>query len=92
MVVLHRDEREIARWPLRTPERLDLTVVDDIARLHLRARRAGCRVELRHVCPRLRTLLDLVGLSVEVLGQPEGGEEGGGVEEVVVPDDGGPVG
>ena len=59
---------------------------------------AGFTVGLRHAGLELRQLLELAGLttvvpvagpgcaSVQVVGQPEGGEEPG-VEEVVVPDD-----
>ncbi|QXE35075.1 STAS domain-containing protein [Streptomyces sp. GMY02] len=40
----------------------DLTAVDALARLHLTARRHGCRVRLRGAGRELRLLLDLVGL------------------------------
>jgi hypothetical protein len=60
--------------------------VDDLARLQLRARRAGVSVTVMDPPCGLVELLELVGLSVEVLGQPEGGEQTG-VEEVVMADD-----
>ncbi|WP_066945960.1 STAS domain-containing protein [Streptomyces lushanensis] len=40
----------------------DLTAVDALARLHLTARRQGCRLRLRAADRELRLLLDLVGL------------------------------
>ncbi len=61
-------------------------MVDGLARLQLEARRLGGSIQLRDVCAHLRELLDLVGLRVEVGGEPESGEEVG-VEEVVMPDD-----
>ena len=97
-VVLCRGEIEVASWPLYEPDRVDIATVDELARLQLVARRLGFTVRLRHAGAELRRLLDLAGLtavvpvtgpacaSVEVFGQPEGGEEPG-VEEVVVPDD-----
>lgn len=44
----------------------DGTTIDALSRLQLAARRRGCRVVLRDVCPELRTLVALAGLS-EVL-------------------------
>lgn len=85
-VVLLRDGVEVASWPLRCEGgRVDLGAVNTLARLRLEARRQGCTVWLRHACPDLVELLELVGL-LQVIRQPEGLEQGG-VEEVVVPDD-----
>ena len=85
-VVLLRDGIEVASWPLVCEEgRVDLRAVNALARLRLEARRQGCTVWLRHACPDLIELLELVGL-LQVFRQAEGREEGG-VEEVVVPDD-----
>ncbi|HET7721455.1 MAG TPA: hypothetical protein VFK43_15920 [Acidimicrobiales bacterium] len=85
-VVLLRDGVEVASWPLRCEDgRVDLGAVNALARLQLEARRQGCTVWLRHACPDLIELLELAGL-LQVVGQAEGGEQGG-VEEVVVPDD-----
>jgi len=96
VVVLVRGDVELASWTLRRTARLDLAVVDQLARLQLAARRLGCSVRLRAADPGLLALLDLVGLaevlvgdgdsSGEASGEAEGGEEAG-VEEVVVPDD-----
>lgn len=85
-VVLLRDGVEVASWPLLCDNgRVDLGAVDALARLQLEARRRGCTVWLRHACPDLIELLELVGL-LQVIRQSEGLEQGG-VEEVVVPDD-----
>ena len=85
-VVLLCDGAEVASWPLLCEDgRVDLAAVDAVARMQLEARRQGCTVWLRHACPDLIELLELVGL-LQVIRQPEGLEQGG-VEEVVVPDD-----
>ena len=85
-VVLLRDGVEVASWPLLCDDgRVNLGAVDALARLQLEARRRGCTVWLRHACPDLIELLELVGL-LQVIRQAEGREQGG-VEEVVVPDD-----
>ena len=68
VVVVERDGTEVARWPLECDEdALDVAFVGEIARLHLSARRLGCRIRLEHLCPRVRELVELVGLA-EVLG------------------------
>lgn len=69
----------------------DIATVDALARLALGARRAGCRVGLRHASPELRGLLALTGFGevlpcdggsgVEARGQPEEREEVRGVQE-----------
>jgi hypothetical protein len=87
VVVLARDGIELASWRLAGLRSPGLCVVDQLARLQVSARRHGCSIRLRDVSPELVELLDLVGLRVEVGGEPEGGEEVLGVEEVVVPDD-----
>lgn len=85
-VVLLCDGVEVASWPLLCDGgRVDLGTVDALARLQLEARRRGCTVWLRHACPDLIELLELVGL-LEVIRQAERLVQGG-VEEVVVPDD-----
>ncbi len=96
VVVLTRDGVEIASWPLGLCGPVDLAVVDDLARLQLAARRLGCSVKLRDACGELTALLAFLGLAravagatgavLQVVGEPERGEQRG-VEEVVVPDD-----
>jgi hypothetical protein len=95
-VVLVRGGAEVASWPLEGGSRPDLSVVDELARLQLAARRLGCSIRLRDACGQLWELLDLAGLAevvlsagglvVEVGGDPEGGEEVG-VDEGVEPRD-----
>jgi hypothetical protein len=88
-VVLLRDGAELACWPLVCEDgRVDLRAVNALARLQLRAKRQGCTVWLRHACPQLVELLELVGLDavLQLSRQPERLEEGG-VEEVMMPDD-----
>lgn len=84
-MVLHGDV-ELTSWPLPGSAHPDLATVDELARLELALRRVDCVLRLRRASAELLELLDLVGLSVEVGGQPENREEGG-VEEVVVADD-----
>jgi hypothetical protein len=79
-VVLLCAGAEVASWPLVCGGRLDLSVVDQLARLQLEARRQGCSIWLRRACP------ELVGRGLQVGGEPEELEQAG-VEEVVVPDD-----
>jgi hypothetical protein len=95
-VVLTRGGRVLATWPLPGRNCADLAVVDALARLQLGARRLGGRIQVEGASAELWGLLELVGLGgvvtavghppLEVLGQPEDGEEVG-VEEVVVADD-----
>ena len=85
-VVLARDGRELARWPLTTA---DLTAVEALARAQLNARRHGYEIIVRAASPALAGLLRLVGfagLVVQVLGEAEGCEQAG-IDEVVVTDD-----
>ncbi len=85
IVVVTAGGAEVATWML--PHTVtDLSLVDDVARLVLAARRCGYTIRLRNPCAGLLELIDLAGLAVEVLGKPEAGEQVG-VEEVVMPDD-----
>jgi hypothetical protein len=86
----------LTSWPVHVTKPPDLSVVEELARLQLAARRLGWSIRVVCPCPRLRELLDLVGLVellvdgrrsvVEMGGEAEGGEQVG-VEEVVMPDD-----
>ena len=71
IVVLLRAETELASWPLTVPDRHDLGVVDELARLQLAARRLGCSIRLRDVCSELSELLNLLGLA-EAIGADVG--------------------
>lgn len=96
IVVIVCDGVEVASWPVPGTRSADLSVVEELARLELAARRLGCSVRLRDPGPGLLELLDLVGLGglvpgagalrVEVGREAEDGEQVG-VEEVVMPDD-----
>jgi hypothetical protein len=68
----------------------ELATIDQLARLALAARRGGGRLHLRNANAAMMMLIDLAGLAevlealplcVEVEGQPEEGEQPGGVEE-----------
>jgi hypothetical protein len=95
-VVLVCGDAEVASWPLGGGTRCDVSLIDELARLQLAARRLGCSIRLREPCGQLWELLDLAGLTdvvtsagglvVEVGGETEGGEEVG-VEEGVEPGD-----
>ena len=60
-VVLTRDGNDVATWPLPSCGRVDMAVVDRLARLHLEAKRIGCSIELRNVSSELIELLELSG-------------------------------
>jgi len=82
LFIVHGDA-EMVLGPL-CAERVDLGLVEAIARLQLTARRMGCAIRVEEASPELCELLELVGLGlrVEVRREPEGGEELG-VQEVV---------
>ncbi len=91
--MLARGDAEVASWPLAGSARPTLDVVDELAWLHLMARRSGYTIRVRDACAELSGLLDLVGMPElatgglrQVGGQAECGEQLG-VEEVVIPDD-----
>jgi hypothetical protein len=94
IIVLVRGDAEVVSWPLAGSARPTLDVVDELARLHLMARRAGYTIRLRDASAEFGELLDLVGMPElaigcglrQVGGQAECGEQLG-VEEVVIPDD-----
>jgi hypothetical protein len=85
-VVLIRGDAEVASWPLARTGPPDLSLVEELARLQLAARRRGCSIRLRGACAELSELLDFVGLRGAVGDEPGGGEQPV-VREVVVPDD-----
>lgn len=53
----------VTSWPLPVAGRVDMGLVEDLARLQLAARRLGCRIQLRHADPQLSDLLLLSGLA-----------------------------
>jgi ABC-type transporter Mla MlaB component len=62
-VVLVRGDAEVACWPLPAGGHPDVTVVDQLARLQLAARRLGYSIRLRGAPSELLELIDLAGLS-----------------------------
>ncbi len=68
MVVLARDGVEVASWPLEVHGPVDLSVVDDLARLQLAARRLGCSIRLRDPSGELTALLAFLGLARAIAG------------------------
>jgi hypothetical protein len=64
LVVLVRSDQELGRWPLEVRgTTVDLATIDDLSRLQLMAKRLGCEIRLAHLCPRVRELLELAGLT-----------------------------
>ena len=96
-VVLMRGDTEVVAWALGDDASIDLSLIDQLARLQVAARRMGCWITLRQPSGRLCELLGLVGLTdvltggcglvVQVGGEAEGGEQVLGVEETVEPGD-----
>jgi hypothetical protein len=88
-VIVARNGADVARWSIQASARhqgIDLSFVDDLARLQVAMRRLGCSIRVADDVDGLRELLDLVGLGVQVDGQPERREQRR-VEEAVVADD-----
>ncbi len=50
-------------WPLAGASRVDMGLIEGLARLQLTARRLGCSVQLHHPGPELAQLLALSGLA-----------------------------
>jgi ABC-type transporter Mla MlaB component len=71
MVVVVCGDVEVASWPLAGWDRPDLSVVDELARWQLTARRLGCSIQLRGACVELLELLELVGLGDVVSAVPK---------------------
>jgi ABC-type transporter Mla MlaB component len=64
IVVVVRDDVEVARWQLTPAGRVDLALVEQLARWQLCARRRGCSLEVRGASPALVELVDLCGLDL----------------------------
>jgi hypothetical protein len=89
VVVISRDGREVARFPLIGNPPPTLGAIDELARLRLLATRRGYEMRIDHPCDRLLWLLRFTGLEevlLQMRGEAEVGEEVG-VEEAVVADD-----
>jgi hypothetical protein len=61
-VVVTDGGAELTRWELRRASPVDLSLVDEIARLRLHARAMGYEVRVRDACSSLRQLVVLAGL------------------------------
>ena len=68
MVVLRRDGGEVLLGPVYAAGRCDLALLDDLLRVQLAARRFGWCICLRQVREDLRELIELAGLTRELVG------------------------
>ena len=68
VVVLLRDGDEVLLGPVYAADRCDLGFVEDLLRVQLAARRFGWTIRLEQVRDDLRELIDLVGLSRDLVG------------------------
>jgi hypothetical protein len=68
VVVLRRDGDDVLLGPVYGPGRCDLGFVDDLLRVQLAARRFGWTIQLREVRADLRELIELVGLTTDLVG------------------------
>jgi hypothetical protein len=67
VVVLLRGDEEVLLGPVHAPDRCDLAFVDGLLRVQLAARRFGWSIRLRKVRPDLLELVELVGLTAELV-------------------------
>ena len=68
VVVLRRDDGDVILGPVYAGERCDLALVDDLLRVQLAARRFGWCIRLREVREDLRELIELTGLTTDLVG------------------------
>lgn len=68
-MVLLRDGREVVLGPVYAPDRCDLGFVDGLLRVQRAARRFGWSIQLREVQPDLLELVELVGLTTDLVGE-----------------------
>lgn len=66
-MLLRRDGEEILLGPVYGPDRCDLGFVEGLLRVQLTARRFGWSIRLTEVCPDLLELVELVGLSTDLV-------------------------
>jgi hypothetical protein len=91
-IVLTHHGQEVATWTLQRPGPPDLQTVEELARLHLVAKRLDSEIRVHAPSRELVELIGLAGLAgvLEVALPEPGGETEPGeeprVEEVVVPD------
>ena len=81
VTLLGPDGDRLASWDMGGARPADLSTVDEVARIALLAGRLGGRVVLTEVSDRMRELLGLAGLPIEVGDAPAGDRvEGSAVE------------
>jgi hypothetical protein len=68
VVVLRRDGEDVLLGPVFGPDRCDLGFVEDLLRVQLAARRFGWTIRLVEVRDDLRELIEMVGLSTDLVG------------------------
>jgi hypothetical protein len=68
VVVLRRDGGDVLLGPVYAPGGCDLALLDDLLRVQLAARRFGWCIRLEQVRDDLRELIDLAGLTRELVG------------------------
>lgn len=68
VVVLRRGGDDVLLGPVYGPDRCDLGFVEDLLRVQLAARRLGWTIQLREVRADLRELIELVGLTTDLVG------------------------
>ena len=67
VVLLLRDGQEVLLGPVYGPDRCDLGFVEGLLRVQLAARRFGWSIRLTEVRPDLLELVDLVGLTTDLV-------------------------
>src|ERR1700759_4289146 len=68
----------VTSWPLSDAGRVDMGLVDGLARLQVTARRLGGRIQLQQVDPQLAGLLSLSGLAEILAAYPLDSPDGSG--------------
>jgi ABC-type transporter Mla MlaB component len=68
VVVLVRDGEQVLLGPVYGPDRCDLAFVEGLLRVQLTARRFGWSIKLTEVRDDLRELVELVGLTTDLVG------------------------
>lgn len=67
VVLLLRDGQEVLLGPVYGPDRCDLGFVEGLLRVQLAARRFGWSIRLQDVRPDLLELVELVGLTTDLV-------------------------
>lgn len=67
VVLLVREGHQVLLGPVYGPDRCDLAFVEGLLRVQLAARRFGWSIRLTEVCPDLCELVELVGLTTDLV-------------------------